>query len=133
MSIEKHGLSIGIERVKQRFYLTLRAIGKLTHEDYQIVTPLIDSALSKVDQPKVDALVDITQLQGWELEAAWDDFKFGLKHGREFEKIAIIGNKPWQEWATKVAGWFISGETNYFENKDEAIIWLHEHNKAEVQ
>ncbi len=125
MSIKRHGLSIGIERSGSEFFLSLKAVGKLTHEDYQMITPMINSALSQVKQPKVKALIDGTEMQGWELRAAWDDFKLGLKHGNEFEKIAIYGNKNWQEIAAKVGSWFISGEVKYFASLDEALSWLH--------
>tara|TARA_Y100000034_G_C6774739_1_gene345838 strand:- start:363 stop:758 length:396 start_codon:yes stop_codon:yes gene_type:complete len=126
MTIVKHGLNLGIERIDSQFYLTLKAIGTLTHEDYQVITPLVDSALAEVQQPKISALVDITELQGWEMQAAWEDFKFGLKHGNEFEKIALVGNKSWQEWAAKIGTWFIAGEIKFFEQSDIAISWIHE-------
>lgn len=124
MKTQKHGLMIGIERCGHEFFLSLRAVGKLSHEDYQTITPLIDSALGEVKQPKVKALIDGTQLEGWEPRAAWDDFKLGLKHGSEFEKIAIFGNKGWQEKAAKIGSWFISGEVKYFEDEDDALAWL---------
>ena len=126
MHTVRHGLSIGIERTGSDFFLTLKATGKLTHEDYETITPLIDSALGAVKQPKVKALIDGTELEGWELRAAWDDFRLGLKHGNEFEKIAIYGNKNWQEITAKIGAWFISGEVKYFENMDEALAWLNE-------
>ena len=53
-----------------------------------------------------------------------DLFKLGLKHGSEFEKIAIYGNKGWQEMAAKIGSWFVSGEMKYFESLDEALAWL---------
>jgi hypothetical protein len=124
MSSIKHGLSIGIERVGEDFFLSLKAVGKLTHEDYEIITPLIDSALASVKEPKVDVLIDGTELEGWELRAAWDDLKLGLKHNNEFNKIAIYGNKNWQEIAAKVGTWFMSGEVKYFENLTNATTWL---------
>ncbi|MFT5675875.1 MAG: hypothetical protein ACI808_001808 [Paraglaciecola sp.] len=126
MKIQRHGLSIGIERTGSEFFLSLKAQGTLTHDDYKIITPLIDSALSEVKDPKVKALVDGTELQGWEVRAVWDDFKIGLKHGNEFSKVAIYGNKKWQELAAKMGSWFISGEINYFDNEDDAISWLNE-------
>lgn len=95
MKYERHGLSIGIERVEDNFFLSLKAQGKLTHKDYEIITPMIDSALAEVKDPKVKALIDGTELEGWEARAAWDDFKLGLKHGNEFEKVAIFGNNKW--------------------------------------
>ncbi|MCP3848983.1 MAG: STAS/SEC14 domain-containing protein, partial [Gammaproteobacteria bacterium] len=45
MSNSRHGLSIGIERVDSQFFMTMKAVGKLTHDDYKIITPMIDSAL----------------------------------------------------------------------------------------
>jgi hypothetical protein len=127
MNIQKHGLSIGIERVENKFFLALKAVGKLTHEDYEIITPMIDSALAGVKEPKVNVLIDGTEMEGWELRAAWDDFKLGVKHGKDFEKIAIYGNKNWQEITAKIGSWFISGEVKYFECYDDALQWL---NKA---
>jgi hypothetical protein len=124
MSITRHGLSIGIERVGNEFFLSLKAIGKLTHEDYKTITPMIDSALEGVKDPKVKAFFDGTELEGWELRAAWDDFKLGLKHGGEFDKIAILGNKKWQEYTSKIGSWFVSGEVKYFEDESEALAWL---------
>lgn len=126
MSTEKHGLSIGIEKTENEFFLSLKATGKLTHEDYKSITPQIDSALEGVENPKVKALFDATEMEGWELRAAWDDLKLGLKHGSEFEKIAIYGHKRWQEMAAKIGSWFISGEARFFENHDEALAWLKE-------
>ena len=124
MSIQKHGLSVGIERVEDNFFLSLKAVGTLTHEDYNIITPLIDSALEQVKHPHVNVLIDGTELKGWELRAAWDDFKLGLKHNNDFNKIAIYGNKNWQEITAKLGNWFASGEVKYFDNLTDALNWL---------
>lgn len=120
-----HGFSIGINRVDEHFFLTLKAVGKLTHEDYEKMMPLIDSALESVKEPKIKALVDLSEFEGWELRAAWDDMKIGLTHNSEFEKIAICGNsKKWIEYGIKVADWFTSGEIEQFDNISDATKWL---------
>ena len=124
MSIQKHGLSIGIQRTQDEFFLLLKAVGKLTHEDYEVITPMIDASLEAIKDPKVKVLIDGTELEGWELRAAWDDFKLGLKHGNEFVKIAIYGNKHWQEIVAKIGAWFITGEIQYFESETDALTWL---------
>ncbi|MCK4842911.1 MAG: STAS/SEC14 domain-containing protein [Methylococcales bacterium] len=56
---------------------------------------MVDSALEGIKQPRLKVFVDGSKLEGWEPRAAWNDFKFGLKHNGEFEKIAIFGNKKW--------------------------------------
>ncbi len=124
MSTQRHGLSIGIERVGETFFLSLKAQGKLTHEDYKVITPMIDSALAEVKHPRVRVFLDGTELEGWEARALWDDFKIGLKHGNEFEKVAIYGNKKWQEIGSKIGSWFVSGEIKIFHDMQEAVLWL---------
>jgi SpoIIAA-like len=125
MKNQRHGLSIGIEQTGDKVFLVLKATGKLTHDDYKLINPLIDSALDAVQDPLVNVLFDGTDLEGWELRAAWDDFRLGLKHGNQFNKIAIYGNKRWQQMAAKIGSWFISGEAKFFTDIDEALEWLH--------
>jgi len=124
MSVKHHGLAIGIERHNESYFLTIKATGKLTHEDYQIINPMLDAALQGVNQPKVNVLFDGTELEGWEARAVWDDMKLGLKHGSEFARIAIYGNRHWQELAARIGNWFMAGEVRYFEDLEDALGWL---------
>ena len=126
MDTKRHGFFIGIERIGSRFFLSLKAKGTLTHEDYERITPLLDNALAEVIDPQVYVFIDGTELEGWEPRAAWDDFKLGLRHGNQFERIAIYGNKGWQNMAAKIADWFIAGEAKFFENEDAALTWLNQ-------
>ncbi|MGH1486131.1 MAG: STAS/SEC14 domain-containing protein [Cellvibrionaceae bacterium] len=124
MALSKHGISIGIERVNKEFFLSLKVVGTLQHDDYEVMVPMIESALEGVANPKIKAYVDCTELDGWELRALWDDFKLGVNHKHDFSKIALVGNKRWQELGVKVGSWFMSGEVKYFEDKKEGIDWL---------
>ncbi|WP_323846500.1 STAS/SEC14 domain-containing protein [Microbulbifer magnicolonia] len=126
MSVQRHGVSIGLERTDGEFFLTMRVRGKLTHEDYQSLVPMLESAIAGVEHPKINVYFDATEMEGWEPRAAWDDLKLGVKHGREFNRIAMVGNRRWQEMAAKVGSWFIGGEARYFENEEEAMAWLNE-------
>jgi hypothetical protein len=124
MKVNRHGLSIGIERINSDLFLTLKAVGTLQHSDYEVIVAMIESALAGVEDAKVKVFFDGTELDGWEIRAAWDDLKLGIKHGSEFKKVAIFGNKRWQEMSAKVGSWFVSGDIKYFENETEAFDWL---------
>lgn len=126
MTVERHGLAIGIEQYNNEILLTLKAIGKLTHEDYRVITPMIESALAGIEEPRIKVLFDGRQMDGWELRAAWDDFKLGMKYRGEFTKVAIVGNQKWQKLAAKVGSWFVSGEVKNFADMDAAYDWLRE-------
>ncbi|RQW65166.1 STAS/SEC14 domain-containing protein [Vibrio viridaestus] len=122
--MNRHSITFGMERYDQQMVLLLSVKGKLTHEDYLDVTPMLESAFSEAGDKHVKMLVDIEDFSGWEARAAWDDFKLGLKHKADFEKIAIYGHKSWQQGVAKIADWFIAGHTKSFENYQSAIIWL---------
>ncbi len=124
MASVRHGLSIGIERIDSDFFLTVKVVGTLQHSDYDIIVPMIDSALDGVKDPEINVFVDATQLEGWALRAAWDDLLLGFKHGGKFNKTAIVGNKQWQAVGAKIGSWFISGQVKYFEHEREALQWL---------
>lgn len=124
MVIKEHGLLIGIHRRHDDFFLRLVVTGKLTHEDYKIMVPMLENAIKGIAHPAIRVLVECRQFEGWELRAAWDDFKLGVKHGSEFKKIAIVGDKPWEKAAAKVGSWFIAGEMKFFEDSGQALSWL---------
>lgn len=124
MTNTKHSISIGIERFDNTLYIALKAVGKLTHADYEAFTPMLEGALASVESPDVKVLFDATEFEGWELRAAWDDINIGLSHRNEFNKIAIVGGKDWQALLARIGNWFVSGEVNYFEEPRAAINWL---------
>ncbi|MGF1715866.1 STAS/SEC14 domain-containing protein [Photobacterium chitinilyticum] len=119
-----HGISMDVERVDEMVFMEFKAIGTLTHADYEKITPMIEDALVDIEKPIVNVYVDGTEFQGWQLQAAWDDLKLGLKHGKKFNKVAFYGNSRWQEVMSKVGSWFVSGEVKYFDEPLDALSWL---------
>ncbi len=132
-SNQKHGISIGLNRVKNYFFIKMDIVGSLTHEDYGIIIPMLENALQGVEEPRISLLIDATKFDGWSLQAAWDDLKLGLKHNKDFEKVAFVGNKSWQEYSIKISNLFSLGEMEYFENIDDALAWLSSQKSIEVK
>lgn len=126
MKTIRHGISIGIERSGNRVFLSLKAVGKLNHDDYELITPMIDAAVAAAKEPIVNVFIDASELDGWELRAAWDDLRLGLKHGGKMHKVAIYGTRKWQQVASKIGGWFITGESRFFGDADAALDWLNQ-------
>jgi len=124
--MEKHAISFRMINLKDEFYCYMEIEGKIKHEDYEFFVPVFENAIKDIKDVHIKLLVDITKIEGWELHAAWDDLKFGLKHGTEFSKIALIGNDKLYEYGTKVTNWFTPGAMKYFDNKEDAKNWLEE-------
>jgi hypothetical protein len=130
MVIREHGVGISLKRHEGGLFVELSLQGKLTHEDYELFVPMIDKAMGETPDVKMDMLVDMRELHGWEARAAWDDFKFGLNHRSDFKKLAIVGDARWQQLSAKISDWFVSGETRFFDTRDAALAWLRSGSEA---
>ena len=70
--------------------------GKLHDEDYKQFVPKMETILTA--EGKVRLFIQLEDFHGWDLHAAWDDFKFSLKHYSDFERIAMVGDRKWEKW-----------------------------------
>jgi SpoIIAA-like len=106
--------------------LILEARSKLTDEDYkQLLIPRLEEIIR--EHGKARLLLDMgDEFEGWEPKAAWDDARFGVAHRRDFEKMAVIADRRWVEWAFKISAPFISGEMKAFapSERAEAHRWI---------
>jgi SpoIIAA-like len=94
--------------------------GKLHDEDYRTFVPEVDTAAAK---GRRRLFVRFEDFHGWDLHAAWDDFKFGVKHYASFERIALVGDRRWEEWMTAFCKPFTRAEVRYFDVDDSAAAW----------
>lgn len=117
-------MNIELQNVNGTFLAELKVKGTLTHEDYMVLVPMMENTIKMAENPKVSMLLDATEFTGWELQAAWDDFKFGMEFKDVFVKIAIVGTKAWQEYSAKMGDWFMDGEVEFFYDLDEAKDWI---------
>lgn len=124
MRTELHGISAEVVKHDSKQILRLQAMGTLIHEDYEALAPDLEQAMEQIDSDEVLALVDATKLQGWTPKAIWDDFNLGLAYGRKFERVAVVSDKRWQQWATRAADWFITGKVRDFSDESTALEWL---------
>ncbi|MCG6966345.1 MAG: universal stress protein [Chromatiaceae bacterium] len=112
--------------VQEDNIVAFRLSGKLSHADYQAFLPRLE-ALIRV-HGKISVLLELVDFHGWDLAAAWDDFRFGMQHPDDFERIAIIGQGALQHWMALMAKPFTSAGVRFFaqEQIGEAWDWLRE-------
>ena len=91
----------------------LKLSGKLHDEDYKRFVPMIESILTA--EGKVRLFVQFEEFQGWDMHAAWDDFKFALKHYSDFERIVMVGDRRWEKWMASVCKPFTKAKVKYFD------------------
>ena len=100
--------------------------GKLHDEDYRHFVPAVDAAIAA--HGKVRLLAHFVDFHGWDMHALWDDIKFATVHCTKVERIALVGDRRWEEWMAKVCKPFTMAKVQYFDasQTDEAWAWLEE-------
>lgn len=102
----------------------VRVSGKLTQEDYDQLIPAWQRVIAS--QGSMCLLLVMEDFHGWELGAAWDDLHFEMKHRDTVERVALVGEKSWQKWMTKIGAIFAPEAVQYFEISELAAAerWI---------
>jgi hypothetical protein len=105
----------------------LRVSGKLLHEDYEGLVPKLEEIIEQYGA--IRCLIDMTELDGIELRAVWDELRFDLKHAADVSRCAVVGERSWERWAAAAARpIFRKAEVRFFERADfeQAAAWIKE-------
>ncbi|OMH39495.1 STAS/SEC14 domain-containing protein [Motiliproteus sp. MSK22-1] len=101
------------------------ASGKLTDFEYQsVLIPQVENAIQ--ESGKINVLWKMDNFDGWELHAAWDEFLLALKTRDTIERIALVGDKPWQKKLVTYLKPLTHAEVQYYDSdrSEEAQDWL---------
>lgn len=107
--------------VQEDNIVAFRFSGKLSHADYQAFLPRLEELIK--EHGRISVLLELVDFHGWDLSAAWDDFRFGVEHADDFERIAIVGKGGLQKWMALMAKPFTSGEVRFFEQEELGAAW----------
>jgi len=105
-------------------FLEINLSGKLGQEDYQNFLPRIEEQVR--EHGKLRLLVHMHDFHGWTPGGLWEDIKFDVKHFKDLERIAFVGDKKWEAGMSKFCSAFTSAETRFFEETrlEAARKWL---------
>lgn len=110
--------------------LAVHVSGKLVAADYERFVPEFERLAGL--HGKLRVLFDMTGFHGWTAGALWEDTKFALHHFGAIERLAIVGEKKWQEGMATFCKPFTKATVKYFDHdhSTEARSWLHESQTA---
>ncbi|HVT98203.1 MAG TPA: STAS/SEC14 domain-containing protein [Acidobacteriaceae bacterium] len=102
----------------------IRAIGKLTKEDFTAFVPEFEGRVRRLGKLRV--LFDITSFDGWQPDGIWEEIKFDWKHNSDYRRLAVVGDEKWQHLLVTAFKPFTFAEVRYFSlpQSDQARQWL---------
>jgi hypothetical protein len=96
--------------------LEIKLSGKLHKEDYQHFVPLVERLIGQFG--KVRLLVEMHDFHGWDVSALWEDLKFDIKHFKDIERLALVGESKWEKGMATFCKPFTTAEIRFFDIKD---------------
>tara|TARA_R110000782_G_scaffold34487_3_gene82367 strand:+ start:85 stop:465 length:381 start_codon:yes stop_codon:yes gene_type:complete len=115
-----------LEAGEENGVIRIRASGTLESADFDRFVPLFERIAAR-EPRSVPMLIELARdFSGWDLGGLWRDLKFDVKHQDKFGRIAIVGEKTWQEWGTKLSDpFFPSADMRFFDpdESDTAAAW----------
>ncbi|MDE0940711.1 MAG: STAS/SEC14 domain-containing protein, partial [Pirellulales bacterium] len=98
---------------------------KLSKEDYEHFVPRTEELMQN---GKVRILFSMHEFSGWEMGALWEDIKFDIKHFKDIDRLAMVGDKKWEHGMAMFCKPFTTAKLQYFDQSeiDQARAWLAE-------
>lgn len=112
---------IAKDRRSKKNIIGFKVVGKVTKEDYELLTPALHELLEEYEEVKV--LFNLEEFEKEEVRAWMADLKFGAEFRKHIVKLAIVGDNKWHEWLGKLADPFFAKESKFFELEDEDEAW----------
>jgi hypothetical protein len=97
-------------------FVAIQLTEKVTKLDLEIIAPLLEARIEEYH--KIALFVEMHDFHGWTSSGFWADTKFDLKHHGDFSRIAMVGDRKWEEWMAALAKPFTSAKVRYYDLKD---------------
>jgi len=106
--------------------LVVNVTGKLVVADYDHFVPEFERLVR--EHGKLHVLFDLTGFNGWTAGALWADTKFAMHHFSDMDRLAVVGEKKWQEGMATFCMPFTNAKVRYFDHTAvfDARKWLDE-------
>lgn len=110
----------------QEDMLAVRVSDELTNQDFDLYRELIRDRMKKYGSARL--YYEMVNLSWVKPGAALENALFDLVHGREYDRVAMVGEKLWQELAAKIISPVKKKGVRYFSitEKEQAMRWVME-------
>ena len=102
--------------------LALYVRNKLSKGDLNDLVPTMEQHITKTEDPHLIMILD--DFKGWRDTAAfWKEIRLDAEYLGYFNRIAVVGDKKWQQWGTQLLNPITKEELRFFQRKDVDQAW----------
>src|SRR5580704_4466585 len=111
---ESHGAAIGF-----------KVAGRVTADEVKAFEPQIEFVLAQRKERPIGILADLSEMQGADWKARWDEMRFLQKHTTHIARMAVVGADKWEEIVAIVTAGaaILEAETRYFDKSEMLHAW----------
>jgi hypothetical protein len=117
-------MAIQLKEKHVKKVLEVRVSGKLAKEDFECLVPEFERLVD--EHGKIRVLFEMVDFHGWSGGALWEDLKFEVKHFKDIERLAMVGDRVWEKTMAVFCKPFTTAQIRYFDRVeiDQARDWL---------
>lgn len=122
-------MTVEIREVNGGKMLDVELSGKLVREDYDLLESMVEDAISRHGTIRV--LMDISKFNTITPGGLWGDAKFAVRKVPDLERLAVVGDKKWEEIMTGFVDLITKAHVRYFDESQRraAYEWV----EAEIE
>jgi hypothetical protein len=123
---EMQEMTVQLQELQNGKILVVPVSGKLERADYDRFVPEFERLIQQ--HGKIRVLLETHDFHGWTAGALWEDIKLDIKHFRDIERLAVVGEKKWEKGMTTFCKPFTTAQVRFFDHDhaEEARAWLEE-------
>jgi hypothetical protein len=119
-------MSVQIKEENDGELVAVQVTGKFARADYERCIPEFDRLIR--EHGKLRLLFELTDFHGWEAGALWDEIKLDIRYFADIERLAVVGDKKWEQGMMTFYKPFTKATIRYFDQANAAAArkWLQE-------
>jgi hypothetical protein len=104
--------------------IALRVSGVLATQEIDQFKALVRDVIDQFGEVRM--YFEMQEFDGWQVGSFLENAFFDIIYANRYSKVAMVGEKSWQAWITKLADIVKGGEVRYFDLDDrlQAVQWV---------
>lgn len=124
MQAQHHGITVATEQSSSHPFVAITLTGMLAQADHEVLAQQLKHVSQDYPNKTINVLIDATELQGWQPAVESEGWSLMLEYSEKFNKVAIYGNKDWQDEFSTLMKWLSNASFKFFRDRDAALQWL---------